>query len=50
MDINVPGFSVRNRNWLGFIVAIEIILFLCGGQNWLRFCVPADNYLVLVYG
>ena len=38
-DLEYLGFCVRDRNWLGFSVWIEIDLFLCGGQNWLRFCV-----------
>ena len=28
----------------------KLTCFLCGGQNRLRFCLRAENYLVLVYG
>ena len=44
------GFYVRNINWLGFSVGIELDLILYGGQNRLRFCVRAENYFVLIYG
>ena len=28
----------------------KLTCFLCGGQNRLRFCLRAENYLVLIYG
>ena len=28
----------------------NLTCFLCGGQNRLRFCVKAKDYLVLIYG
>ena len=30
--------------------ASKLTCFLCGGQNRLRFCLRAENYLVEVYG
>ena len=42
-------FFCCDRKWPGFIVGIEIDLFLCGGQNRHRFSLRAENYLVIIY-
>ena len=43
-------FFLRDGNRLGFRLGIRLDLLLCGGQNRLRCCVQAENYLVLIYG
>ena len=43
------GFYVRDWNWLGFDVGIQRDFFFGRGQERLRFCVRAENYLVLIY-
>ena len=47
---NQLDFYVRDRNWHGFSVGIELYLFFVRGQNRLRYCVLVENYLVSIYG
>ena len=41
---------LRARSKLVLSSGSTLNSFSCGGQNRLRFCVRAENYLVLIYG
>ena len=47
---NWLGFYVRDRSWLGFRVEIELDCFFVRGSKSIRFCVRAENCLILIYG